>query len=147
MFSKVLVGMDFSDCSLKAVKYAKKLKEAGTKEVIFVSVIENISLEEAMEICEYKKGDYEQCLENVQEKMKADIEKKLEKIGKDFDIPYKIEVRIGKPFVQILDAAEEYDVNLIVLGSHGKGVVTELMVGSVSENVIRHTNMPVLIVR
>ena len=44
MFSKILYPTDFSEPSKKAVKYVKKLKEAGTKEAIVLYVIANMSL-------------------------------------------------------------------------------------------------------
>ena len=148
MFSKILYPTDFSGVSLKAFDYVKKLKEAGAEEVILLSVIENITLEESMEICEFKSnGDYEACIENIEEKVEKETEERLKALGEQLDIPFRIEVKTGKPFKKIVETAKEYDVKLIVMGSHGRGEIEELLIGSVTENVIRHTHLPVLVVR
>ncbi|MEE9280050.1 MAG: universal stress protein [Myxococcota bacterium] len=52
----------------------------------------------------------------------------------------------GDPIVKILDEAEKLDVDLIVMGSHGHGAIYELLVGSVTEGVLRRTRRPVLVV-
>ncbi len=52
----------------------------------------------------------------------------------------------GDPIVKILDEAEKLDVDLIVMGSHGHGAIYELLVGSVTEGVLRKTRRPVLVV-
>ena len=52
----------------------------------------------------------------------------------------------GDPVVKILEEAEKLDVDLIVMGSHGHGAIYELLVGSVTEGVLRKTRRPVLVV-
>ena len=55
--------------------------------------------------------------------------------------------RVGKPAREIVDYAEEHDVDTIVMGSHGRPLVTRVLLGSVAETVIRRAPMPVLVVR
>ena len=52
----------------------------------------------------------------------------------------------GDPVVKILEEAEKLDVDLIVMGSHGHGAIYELLVGSVTEGVLRKARRPVLVV-
>ena len=52
----------------------------------------------------------------------------------------------GSPAAEILQAAERHDVELIVLGSHGKGQLHYTFLGSVAEKVVRHADRPVLVV-
>ena len=148
MFSIVLFPTDFSDVSLKARNYVKKLKEAGTEKVILLTVIDNYTLDDALEICEYKNPDnFEECIKNLEESTIEKHKEKLARIGDDIGIPYEVVVKTGKPFKEIIETAKEYDAKLIVMGSHGRGEIEELLIGSVTENVIRHTNLPVLVVR
>lgn len=53
----------------------------------------------------------------------------------------------GDPGEAIVSAAEAEDVDLIVVGSHGRGPVGRLLLGSVSDFVVRHATCPVLVVR
>ena len=77
--------------------------------------------------------------------MEEDI-KELEGLG--FSV--KGRVAIGNPWEEILKVAESEDVNLIVMGSHGCGRLScelEKLIGSTTENVVRHAKKPVLVVR
>jgi len=52
----------------------------------------------------------------------------------------------GPTVATILDQAEKYSIDMIVLGSHGKTAMNRLLVGSVSEGVLRDSNCPVVVV-
>jgi universal stress protein A len=54
---------------------------------------------------------------------------------------------IGKTATEIVKAASEWPADLIVVGSHGRGGVERLLLGSVAESVTRHATCPVLVVR
>ncbi len=56
------------------------------------------------------------------------------------------QVRIGKDFLEILAAAEEYDADLIVMGRQGHGAVGRFFFGNVTERVVRKARCPVLVV-
>ena len=56
-------------------------------------------------------------------------------------------LRVGTPWQEIVSVADELDATLIVMGSHGKRSLEELLLGSTVERVTRHANCPVLIVR
>lgn len=56
-------------------------------------------------------------------------------------------VRIGVPWQQIVAAAEELQVNMIVLGAHGKHALRTLLLGNTVENVTKHAPCPVMIIR
>ena len=62
---------------------------------------------------------------------------------------YKTILRIEKgiPFKEILRVEKEEDVSLIVIGSHGTSNVKEMLLGSVSEKVVRKAEKPVLVVK
>jgi nucleotide-binding universal stress UspA family protein len=65
------------------------------------------------------------------------------------DIGLRASVRIEKgiPFKEILRVENEEDISLIVIGSHGKSNVEEMLLGSVSEKVIRKAKSPVFVVK
>jgi nucleotide-binding universal stress UspA family protein len=53
---------------------------------------------------------------------------------------------LGSPADEIVSAAHDHDVEMIVMGSHGHGALYELMVGTATQAVLRHTTRPVLVV-
>ena len=56
-------------------------------------------------------------------------------------------IHVGKPATEIVKAAKDWPADLIVVGSHGRGGVERLLLGSVAEAVMRHASCPVLVVR
>ena len=146
MFEKILYPTDFSDASKKALDYIKQLKGAGTKEVVILHVIDEREIEHIAHLAELNVSIEElekRREEYAKEEMKA-IETELKNSG------FKVKTRIDKgiPFRDILKAEEqEKDVSVVVLGSHGKSCIAEMLLGSVSEKVVRKSNKPVLVVR
>lgn len=55
--------------------------------------------------------------------------------------------RVGSPFVEIIQYAKEHDIDLIVIGTHGRSGLMHLLMGSVAENVVRKAPCPVLTVK
>lgn len=53
----------------------------------------------------------------------------------------------GTPYEAILDYADDHDVDLIVMGTHGRSGLSHFLLGSVAERVIRRSETPVLLVR
>ena len=58
-----------------------------------------------------------------------------------------IAVKEGEPFVEIVKYAREHEIDLIVIGTHGRGAVAHALLGSVAERVVRKAPCPVLTVR
>ena len=141
MFEKILYVTDFSDVSKKALEYCKKLKEVGAKEVIALHVIEWEPNFEKMPL--YLKKELQKMLEQGAQKELEIIESELKEKG--FDVTIRMEK--GSPFEEILKVEDEENVSAIVVGSHGKSNIKEMLIGSVSENVIRKSKKPVLVIK
>ena len=62
-------------------------------------------------------------------------------------IPNAIEERQGDPASEILRFSEEYGVDLIVMGSHGRSGPSRWVLGSVTEKVLRAATVPMIVVR
>src|SRR5271167_4774109 len=74
----------------------------------------------------------------------------LQKIARehlDGKVQYQLVTRTGHPAETIIQAAEDFDVDLIVMATHGRTGVTRLFLGSVAEHVVRASKRPVLTIR
>jgi nucleotide-binding universal stress UspA family protein len=74
--------------------------------------------------------------------------KQLDKLALPVELPVVVRVvREGLPVVEIVRYARENDVDLIVIGTHGRSGLAHVFLGSVAENVVRKAGCPVLTVR
>ncbi|MBN2033475.1 MAG: universal stress protein [Deltaproteobacteria bacterium] len=94
------------------------------------------------DVAEFLREVYQGLENEALEQVKA-IESELKKTG----FKVKVKVERGVPQTKILGAEQEEDVSVIVLGSHGKSNLTEMLLGSVSEHVIRYCKNPVLVIK
>jgi len=141
MFKKILFPTDFSDVSQKAVKYIKQLKGAGAQEVIVLHVID----EKELLVLSRVPDQYLK----ITTLMEKEIAKEMAAVEADMaaeGFSVKLKVKTGKPFTEIMMTATEEKVSIIVVGSHGKSNIGEMLMGSVSENVIRHAKVPLLVI-
>ena len=150
MFSRILYPTDFSDVSKKALDYVIKLKEAGTREVVLVHIIElTDTVRIPMEMSWAKKPASEEETElNAQLEKAVKIElSKIEAELRTAGLDVRTIVEKGTPLKEILRLEKDETVSAIVIGSHGKSNLKEMLLGSVSENVIRHSKAPVLVIK
>jgi len=143
MFKKILFPTDFSDVSKKALNYLKQLQEAGAKEIIVLHVIDERKIEA---IALYGSGECYVVIDRIEKEARKEIsaiESELKKSG--FEVKARIET--GIPLREILRVEEEEGVSVIVIGSHGKTNMKEMLLGSVSEKVIRRAKNPVLVIK
>jgi len=143
MLSRILFPTDFSDVSKKALEYIKRLGSAGVESVIVLHVVhENAFM--AME--RFAAGD----AQKLERELMTEAESELESIAEELEghgFQVKIRLEIGHPLREILRAEEEEDVSLIIVGSHGRSNLEEVLLGSVSEKVARKCRRPILIVK
>lgn len=145
MFKKILFPTDFSDVSKKALDYIKRLRDAGTKEVVVLHVIDE---RETESFSQHAGRDFD--VKEVEKKRDQYVKEQLKALkGELQESGLKVKVRTerGIPFTEILRVEEEEGVSVTVLGSHGKSLVKEMLLGSVSEKVVRKSSKPVLVIR
>ena len=146
MFIKILYPTDFSDISKIAINYLKQLKESGAEEILVLHVIDKKDLQFSyLYLFDESSADG-----NVEQKIKAEAERELNEIEgklKDWGFRVSSSVKLGVPIKEILNAEQNKDISIIVIGSHGKSNVEEMLLGSVSENIIRKCKKPVLVVK
>jgi len=143
MFEKILYPTDFSDVAHRALDFVISLKNAGAQEVVILHVIDKGSFDA---IARYATKDILEIEKNLTERAMAEmrpIEERLKKKG------FKVKVLIKKavPYMGILEVEKEEKVSAIVIGSNGMSNIAEILLGSVSEKIVRRAKTPVLVVR
>ena len=139
---KILCPVDFSEISVNALDYAVFLASHHHAELLLLHVVEHLHEFEHYQILVFTPQE-------ISEKMEKNAYEELNKLAKSIKNTLKVEtlIRQGKAFVEIIKTAKEKDMDLIVMGSHGRTGISHMLMGSVAEKVVRKANCPVLIVR
>jgi nucleotide-binding universal stress UspA family protein len=83
-----------------------------------------------------------------QEKTRAEsLFDEIEERAEERDIEVERQIEVGRPTTAIVEFTEENDIDHIVMGSHGRKGVTRILLGSVTETVVRRSSVPVTVVR
>lgn len=139
MFEKVLLPTDFSPDSQKVLAYVQDLP--GTREVLLLHVLDATR--------PTRDGDHNRQIENTRILMEK-TRQELERNGVKAEVALET---IANPIMQgdvpltILERADEEKVSLIMMGARGKNTIQNILLGSVSANVIRRAKIPVLLMR
>lgn len=131
MWEKVLIATDLSEASSVVVDCISHYGATLSKEVKLVHII---SVETT--------GGIEQTLERAE---KPIIEKQTEKL-KAAGIAASYTFGYGIPFVEINRLIADEGYNLLVLGSHGKSLSKAILLGSVSDSIVRNLKVPALVI-
>lgn len=138
---EILVAADGSDNSERAVIEAMKYAEIFDADVTILTVVKSIILDHYAYLEPPKKEENEK----LEKAGKVILDESL-KIFAGFEGEVETKLRKGNPADEILQEAEEgYD--LIILGSRGLGVFSRSFLGSVSNKVLNHTDLNVLVVK
>jgi nucleotide-binding universal stress UspA family protein len=143
MFKKILYPTDFSEVAKKALPYIVGLKGAGTEEVIILYIID----ERGIDTFRNSTAIDALAVEKEWEELALNEISRLEDELKEQGFIVKTHIDKGIPFREILRVAEEENVSAIIMGSHGKSDIVEMLLGSVTETVVRKAQKPVFIVR
>ena len=134
----VLVATDGSEVSLRAAEYAARLAGSlGAKLFALYVVDEDLALRSGVQY-----ADFVEQLSRDGREATGEVQTLAKKAGVEFE---KL-IILGRPDRAILAAAEEIGTDPIVLGSEGKSRMEHVLLGSVSEEVLRHANRTVLVV-
>jgi len=144
LFSRILVGLDGSDYSLKALDLAIDLAKKYQSQLVLVHVV----MRQIYAINPPEAGVLAgtAIVRELEEDGKA-ILAKGEGSVKVQGVPVETRLRQGVPAEELLRAAADEKADLIVLGSRGLSQVKAFFLGSVSDKVSHHARCPTLIVR
>jgi nucleotide-binding universal stress UspA family protein len=135
MYERILVPTDGSRGSSKAARHALDIAECGDATVHVLSVVgsSDLALDED-EADPERERRAERAVDQIVE------------IADQRDRGTVTAVRRGKPHQEILRYADENDVDLVVMGTHGRTGLDRYLIGSVAERIVRTADVPVLTV-
>ena len=143
VFYRIVVPTDFSDCAEEAWALAQRLAGAFSAELVLVHVLADppghgegpFNLGQAEQV-------YEGSRRWVEEQLAAWVAKANEK-----GVGARVMLRVGAPDREIVALATDERADLLVIGTHGRGGIDRVLLGSVADRVVRTALCPVLTVR
>lgn len=140
----VLVAYDGSDPAQAAVEYA--IEEHADKEIVLLRVIEVASgmTDAGINIIQER---FREKPEKVKKEARQKVAEETTDLFEEAGLEFETEIVFGDPAKEIVDYAENNDIDQIVIGNHGRAGVSRVLLGSVGEKVVRRAPMPVTVVR
>ena len=154
-YTKILVPTDLTPNSEFAFKHAVMLGRHNKAKIYLLHVLPEVDSTMHNYIASMLGGDK---LEELEQRNRAKAKDELKQTLDDFakqelkNFPEDLarfagtEVVIGHPVFKILETADRLDVDLIVMGTHGKGIMEHAFLGSVAEKVLQKSTKPVFVV-
>lgn len=137
----ILVPIDFSDCSKKALTYALPFAQQFGSAITLIHVVAPYYVADPYGLTQY---------ERIEDELRAAGKKKLKELIAR-DIPPSIKVNSltvnGRPGTEIVEAARQLHADIIVIATHGYTGLKHVVFGSTAEYVVRNAPCPVLSVR
>jgi len=136
----VLVAYDGSRPAQNAIEHA--LTKYPDEEIVLLRVVEAStgSLAAGVDMVQ-------EWIKTERDEAAADLSETVEELIDESGVEFRVETAVGQPAREIVEFAEENDVDTIVVGSHGREGVSRVLLGSVAEKVVRRAPMTVTVVR
>ncbi|MEM6272553.1 MAG: universal stress protein [Bacteroidota bacterium] len=133
---KILVPTDYSQNAIDALHYARAILEVTEGQLYIVNAYE-------------KPYSSSSPIRSLRNRLKRNAEEKMQALkeklrGKKSPVPFETYVREDSPVDLVLDAAEHFSVDLILMGTKGTSGMEEVVLGSTTSNVIAKSHTPVL---
>ena len=149
--SKILYATDLSENSAYAFRYAvnSAVKHDATIHILhvvsyspFPTAVYEIAGNEFSKLIKWSKPVM---LEKIKKRLDAIIKREI-KNYRNFAKRLSIEVVEGEPSVKILEVADEMKADLLIMGTHSKGIIAHTFLGSVATQVLQRARIPVFII-
>lgn len=140
---RILVPIDFSEPSKKALEYALALAEVFGSEVVLLHVIPPVAYA-------YETGMMSANIAELEEATRKNCEKNIRELEQNVvagGVSCRTSVVEGVPFVEIVRTARDESATLIVIATHGYTGLKHVLLGSTAEKVVRKATCPVMVVK
>lgn len=138
MYGRILVPTDGAEGTERVVAHAAELAKIHDAVLEAVYVVNTAS---------FANLPMETSWEGVSTMLRDEGEAALDEAERVSDVPLKRRMLEGNPAREVVRYAKDSDTDLIVMGTHGRGGLNRILLGSVAERVVRSSPIPVLTVR
>lgn len=147
MYERILVPTDGSDAAEAAVDHAVDLAEryGARLHALYVVDIDAVSFSLGTEQVDRIRAGHFGEMAELEERARA-ATGRVADAARDRGVEVEEHFAAGRPHAVIADTAEALDSDLVVIGSHGRSGIKRVLLGSVTERVLRSTHRPVLVV-
>ena len=144
---KIMVAVDFSEYSAQVVDYAGRLAETLGAELIFVNVINQRDVDMVKNVEMYTdKISVKSYVDGLKQDRAEEMLKLLEEKNCT-RIPNRFVIKKGVPFAELVETAKEERVDMVIMGTKGRGNIAGILMGSQAEKMFRHCPVPLLSIR
>ncbi len=152
---KILYATDLSDNSAYALRYAMSSAKEHDAEIVVLHVLEALpgsaqammgNMIDEEKIDQILRDKIAESKERIQKRLRIFFDKEFSNDPECIDMVHSILVIEGYPENEILKQASELDCDLIIMGSHGKGIISHTFLGSVAKRVLRRVRKPIYII-
>jgi nucleotide-binding universal stress UspA family protein len=152
---KILYATDLSPNSAYVFRYAINSAIKHDANIIILHVFEKISVTTEAQLGVYIEQDLrkkiyddrrESTIDRIKKRLQIFCEKELEDNAESVNRVESIEMAEGFPAEEILSKADELNCDVIIMGTHGKGIIQHAFLGSTAKRVLRRTRKPVFII-
>jgi nucleotide-binding universal stress UspA family protein len=140
---RILVPTDFSDSARHALTYGLSFAKEYDAELVLLHVVETLPVGYATDLFPVPMAEVFQELSAYARKEMSALHAEVVAKG----VTVRELLRQGRPSAEIVNAAREETIDMIVLGTHGRGVLDKALFGSTTERVVRNAPCPVLTCR
>ena len=147
---KILYATDLSENSAYAFRYAVSSAQQHGAKIHILHVLEEIKTNllwayfEMEKLQEIREKGKEEIKDRIQNRLEVYCEKELWGDPECRDLVASAEVVEGDPAAEILRKADDLKADLVVMGTHGKGLLEHAFLGSVAEKILHRIKIPVL---
>jgi len=140
---RVLVPTDFSESAHHALTYGTSFAREYKAHLVLLHVVENLTVGYASDLFPVPMAEV---FQEISGYARAELAKLAAEV-REKGVEVEDQVVQGKPSAEIVRFAENNAIDMIVLGTHGKGMLDQALFGSTTERVVRRAPCPVLTVR
>lgn len=143
IYRKIMVATDGSELVKKAVDTAVEVAKLSEAKLYAVYVVTS----GGVSITHLRDAGWEKAMKEHLTTEGKEATAYVETAGKAADVEVESVILEGSPAHEIVDFAEKNDIDLIVIGTLGKTGIQKFLLGSVAQNVTRHSRKAVLVVK
>ena len=146
-FKKIMVAVDFSEYSHEILDYAARLAEDLGTELILVNVINQRDVDMINEVATHTdKISAKDYINGLIDERNEQMKNLLSDTNCTL-IPHRFMIKKGVPFVELVKTAKEEKVDMVVMGTKGRGNIAGMLFGSQAEKMFRHCPVPLVSIR